>query len=72
MEPSTDPGNMYVEESGTPGSPAILFLHGLGQSSREWREHRCRPCPSGVGASETTHAAGQDRGGSSLAPGVSG
>jgi len=24
------PGGMYVEESGTPGSPAILFIHGLG------------------------------------------
>jgi pimeloyl-ACP methyl ester carboxylesterase len=32
-------GGMYVEESGTPGAPAILFLHGLGQSSREWRGH---------------------------------
>lgn len=30
---------MYVEESGTPGTPAILFIHGAGQSSREWRGH---------------------------------
>jgi pimeloyl-ACP methyl ester carboxylesterase len=30
---------MYVEESGSPGSPAIDFMHGAGQSSREWRGH---------------------------------
>jgi pimeloyl-ACP methyl ester carboxylesterase len=30
---------MYVEESGTPGSPAIVFIHGGGQSGREWRGH---------------------------------
>jgi pimeloyl-ACP methyl ester carboxylesterase len=30
---------MYVEESGTPGSPAIVFLHGGGQSGRIWRGH---------------------------------
>jgi pimeloyl-ACP methyl ester carboxylesterase len=39
MRPSTDPGGMYVEESGTPGSPAIAFIHGAGQSGREWRGH---------------------------------
>jgi pimeloyl-ACP methyl ester carboxylesterase len=33
---------MYVEESGTPGAPAIVFLHGGGQSSREWRGHMDR------------------------------
>ena len=33
------PGGMYVEESGTPGSPAIIFIHGAGQSGRIWREH---------------------------------
>jgi pimeloyl-ACP methyl ester carboxylesterase len=33
---------MYVEESGTPSDPAILFLHGLGQSGREWHEHMAR------------------------------
>jgi pimeloyl-ACP methyl ester carboxylesterase len=33
---------MYVHESGTPGSPAIVFLHGVGQSGREWREHMAR------------------------------
>ena len=36
------PGGMYVEESGNPGSPAIVFIHGAGQSSREWREHMAR------------------------------
>jgi pimeloyl-ACP methyl ester carboxylesterase len=33
------PGGMYVHESGTPGSPAIVFIHGAGQSGREWRGH---------------------------------
>ena len=33
------PGGMYVHESGTPGSPAIVFIHGLGQSGLEWRRH---------------------------------
>jgi pimeloyl-ACP methyl ester carboxylesterase len=42
MDRSTGPGGMYVEESGTPGSPAIVFIHGLGQSGREWREHMAR------------------------------
>jgi pimeloyl-ACP methyl ester carboxylesterase len=28
-----------VEESGAPGAPAIVFLHGMGQSGRIWREH---------------------------------
>jgi pimeloyl-ACP methyl ester carboxylesterase len=39
MNPSTDSGGMCVEESGTPGSPAIVFVHGLGQSGREWCGH---------------------------------
>ena len=39
MNPSKNPGGMYVEESGTPGSPAIVFIHGAGQSGREWRGH---------------------------------
>lgn len=30
---------MYVHESGAPGSPAIVFLHGAGASGRMWREH---------------------------------
>lgn len=38
MNPSRYPGAMFVEESGTPGSPAIVLLHGAGQSGREWRE----------------------------------
>lgn len=33
---------MYVEEAGTPGSPAIVFIHGAGQSSREWAGHMDR------------------------------
>jgi pimeloyl-ACP methyl ester carboxylesterase len=33
---------MYVHESGTPGSPAIVFVHGMGQSGRIWREHMAR------------------------------
>jgi len=42
-EPGRRPtGGMYVHESGTPGSPAIVFIHGLGQSGREWREHMAR------------------------------
>jgi pimeloyl-ACP methyl ester carboxylesterase len=30
---------MYVHESGTPGSPVIVFIHGAGQSGAIWREH---------------------------------
>jgi pimeloyl-ACP methyl ester carboxylesterase len=42
-DPATrGPGGMYVEESGTPGSPAIVFIHGMGQSGRIWREHMAR------------------------------
>ncbi len=37
--PERGPGGMYVHESGTPGSPAIVFVHGVGQSGREWRRH---------------------------------
>ncbi len=36
---SKDPGGMVVHESGSPGAPAIVFIHGLGQSGREWRGH---------------------------------
>ncbi|MEX1294717.1 MAG: alpha/beta fold hydrolase [Candidatus Limnocylindrales bacterium] len=32
-------GGVHVEESGVPGSPAIVFIHGAGQSSRVWRQH---------------------------------
>ena len=39
MDPARYPCGMYVEESGTPGSPAIVFIHGVGQSGREWRRH---------------------------------
>ena len=37
----TDRG-MYVHESGTPGSPAVVFLHGAGASGRMWREHQAK------------------------------
>ncbi len=37
--PEPRPGGLYVHESGTLGSPAIVFIHGLGQSGREWRQH---------------------------------
>jgi pimeloyl-ACP methyl ester carboxylesterase len=33
---------MYVHESGDPGSPAVVFLHGAGASGRMWREHMAR------------------------------
>ncbi len=30
---------IHVEESGPPGAPAVVFLHGAGASGRMWREH---------------------------------
>lgn len=39
MTASRAPGGMFVAESGSPGAPAILFIHGAGQSGREWRGH---------------------------------
>ena len=33
---------MYVQESGRPGSPAVVFLHGAGASGRMWRQHTAR------------------------------
>jgi pimeloyl-ACP methyl ester carboxylesterase len=33
---------MHVHESGPPGSPAVVFLHGAGASGRMWREHSAR------------------------------
>jgi pimeloyl-ACP methyl ester carboxylesterase len=33
---------MHVVESGDPHSPAILFIHGAGQSGREWAGHMAR------------------------------
>ena len=41
-DPERGPGGMYVAESGTPGSPAIVFIHGAGQSGREWHGHMAR------------------------------
>ncbi len=34
--------SMDVHESGTPGSPAVIFLHGAGASGRMWRDHMAR------------------------------
>lgn len=33
---------LYVQESGTPGSPAIVFLHADGASGRMWDQHMRR------------------------------
>ena len=33
---------MYVHESGTPGSPSIVFLHGVGNSGGMWATHMDR------------------------------
>jgi pimeloyl-ACP methyl ester carboxylesterase len=33
---------LYVQESGTPGSPAVVFLHGAGASGQMWRQHTAR------------------------------
>ncbi len=32
-------GDVYVHESGTPGSPAVVFIHGGGPSAPMWRDH---------------------------------
>jgi pimeloyl-ACP methyl ester carboxylesterase len=32
-------GEVYIHESGTPGSPAIVFVHGGGPSGPMWRDH---------------------------------
>ena len=33
---------LYVQESGRPGAPAVVFLHGAGASGRMWRQHTAR------------------------------
>jgi pimeloyl-ACP methyl ester carboxylesterase len=33
---------MHVHEAGTPGAPAIVFLHGAGASGQMWRDHMAR------------------------------
>ena len=33
---------MYVHESGTPGAPAVVLLHGAGASGLMWRDHVAR------------------------------
>jgi pimeloyl-ACP methyl ester carboxylesterase len=37
MSTSNSVGGVYVEVSGIPGTPAIVFVHGMGQSGRIWR-----------------------------------
>jgi pimeloyl-ACP methyl ester carboxylesterase len=32
-------GEVYVDESGTPGSPAVVFIHGGGPGGAMWRDH---------------------------------
>jgi pimeloyl-ACP methyl ester carboxylesterase len=42
---ASDPGDtariheVFVHESGTPGSPAVVFIHGGGPSGAMWRDH---------------------------------
>jgi pimeloyl-ACP methyl ester carboxylesterase len=36
---------VYVHESGSPGAPAILFVHGGGPSGPMWRDHMDRLAP---------------------------
>jgi pimeloyl-ACP methyl ester carboxylesterase len=38
----TTAAGMYVHEAGTPGAPAVVFLHGAGASGRMWRDHLAR------------------------------
>ena len=33
---------LHVHESGAPGSPAVVFIHGAGVSGRMWRDHMSR------------------------------
>jgi pimeloyl-ACP methyl ester carboxylesterase len=34
--------DLYVHEAGTPGAPAVVFLHGAGASGRMWQAHMDR------------------------------
>lgn len=36
------PTTMHVHEAGTPGAPAVVFLHGAGASGLMWRHHMAR------------------------------
>jgi pimeloyl-ACP methyl ester carboxylesterase len=38
----TTASTMFVHETGTPGAPAVVFLHGAGASGRMWRDHMAR------------------------------
>jgi pimeloyl-ACP methyl ester carboxylesterase len=40
--PDSEPSNWHVRESGQPGSPAVVFLHGAGISGRMWADHMAR------------------------------
>jgi len=40
--PALHATEMYVHEAGTPGAPAVVFLHGAGASSLMWRAHLAR------------------------------
>jgi pimeloyl-ACP methyl ester carboxylesterase len=44
MDPqaATKERTMYVHEAGSPGSPAVVFLHGAGASGRMWAAHIAR------------------------------
>ena len=35
-------GEVFIHESGTPGSPAVVFVHGGGPSGPMWRDHMDR------------------------------
>jgi pimeloyl-ACP methyl ester carboxylesterase len=36
---ATGQNDMYVRESGSPGSPAVVFPHGVGYSGAMWGRH---------------------------------
>ena len=38
----TQRGEWHIRESGEPGAPAVVFLHGAGVSGRMWAEHMAR------------------------------
>lgn len=39
MESASKRVDMHLRESGTSGSPAVVFLHGVGNSGRMWKGH---------------------------------
>jgi pimeloyl-ACP methyl ester carboxylesterase len=40
--PALHATEMYIHEAGTPGAPAVVFLHGAGASGLMWRAHMAR------------------------------